>query len=1175
MLFGSDHFRTFIRQTFLSFFRKIPLSFWALLILSGLSQNVQGQNEATSTEDIQAFLKTHPHKDSIYTINLLQLASTIRYQDIEEAIRLIGEALSISEVLNNKELQAKSNNALGICFGMQSRYVEAIQVFEAAIQLQIEMKNDLSRATTLNNLGIVYKSMGDFNQSIVYYRQAWELHDSLHFEPGLARGSNNLGNLYRNTGAYAQAMQSFEKARQYYQKLDNPKGLASARINLAVLHIEQNQLEVARSLLDSALQYTVAEDLTSETLLIEMHLGEIDLKQKAYKEAENRLLRALQKAETLKLLESRFTILRNLVNLEVERGNLAKSREYMEIAREIAASLDQPQTWYTIETMLSEMYDKAGNPAKALTHFKNSAAWRDSINKIEAAELFKSKQVQFEVAQKNKALELQALRLDLANDKLATQRRWQWFLGILGLLGLIAGFSYYQRYRQKKRFGDQLTQQNQLITQQKTEIDRKNELLTQQYTLRKQTDDTINYFATSLFGKHNVDEILWDVAHNCIAQLGLTDCVIYLLDRKRNVLVQKAAHGPKNPIDFTIDHPIEIPLGEGIVGWVAQKGEVALIKDTSKDPRYITDLSPGLSELAVPLIQNGEVIGVLDSEHPAKDFFTQFHLDTLKTIASIAASKIAQAQADEAAQNAKRIQVEAEELKKMDQLKTRFFANFSHELRTPLNLILAPLQKKKADIPADEATLIRRNAKRLLQLVNQTLDLNKINAGLMQLHLEPVELFGFLSELADGFTILAESKSITYQVDIPERDYVAACDTDKLEKIIYNLLANAFKFTAPGGKVSIHVALDSQAGVRIVVSDSGRGIPEHQLDKVFHRYYQVEGAAAAHYEGTGIGLSLTKELVELMGGTILVDSQEGKGSVFALQLPLQFLPDAQVLGAKPAINSPDAADALLTTSLDGKVETTHPDAPIVLLVEDNEELNRYTQRELASSFNVITASNGQIGLELATQKIPDLIISDIMMPHMDGIEMARTLQKNLSTAHIPLIFLTAKGDEKTKVEGFEGGAEQFLLKPFDMSELLARIKSILEKRAILKEKYGRTAQLPTAQIQSTDPNSLFIKQLVETVEENLDNEHFTVSDLQNAVAMSRMQLHRKLKALLGQSASEFIRGIRLQRAAELLAQPGFRVQEVAYNVGFMNLSYFAKCFKERFGVNPSEYQGKH
>ncbi len=527
------------------------------------------------------------------------------------------------------------------------------------------------------------------------------------------------------------------------------------------------------------------------------------------------------------------------------------------------------------------------------------------------------------------------------------------------------------------------------------------------------------------------------------------------------------------------------------------------------------------------------------------------------------------------------LKMEADNIRQLDQMKSRFFANISHEFRTPLNLILAPLQNRTKSPDAQDLDMMRRNAGRLLRLVNQLLDLARIEVGLMPLDKKNLEVSRFLAEIAQAFVPMAEAKKVDYQIDIPERDFILQTDADKLEKIAYNLLSNAIKFTDTGGRVGVHLAKDAEGKIRFSVSDTGIGINKDLKSRIFERFYQADSSTTRQHEGSGIGLALTKELVDLLGAQIHVDSQEGKGSTFTVLLPSEIeeidLVSINELPEKETGKGQAIYTDLLPFQSEMEVPSTfsNDEKPILLFVEDNEELRHYVKKQLRDLYNVITAADGSHGLEIAQKQIPDLVISDIMMPVLDGISMTRQLRANDLTSHIPIILLTAREDDETKISGFETGAEQFLAKPFQIEELSARIKSLLAQRERLHQKFGREVKLAPKDITLHNRDAQLLENLINVVEDNLENESFSVEVLQKEIGMSRMQLHRKLKGLVNQSTGEFIRTIKLKRAAQLLMQPGIQVTEVAYQSGFNHLSYFAKCFKETYGLSPSQYAEKH
>lgn len=398
----------------------------------------------------------------------------------------------------------------------------------------------------------------------------------------------------------------------------------------------------------------------------------------------------------------------------------------------------------------------------------------------------------------------------------------------------------------------------------------------------KEIENTISYFSNSLFGKNTVDEILWDVTKNCIGKLGFEDCVIYLLDENSQLLIQKAAYGAKNPHDFEIYKPMDIPVGRGIVGFVAQTAEAIIINDTSGDERYIVDDQNRLSEIAAPLIYNNKVIGVIDSEHPEKNFFTQRHLSILKTISSLCANKVARARADEEQAKALKIKMEAEKIKAFDDLKSKLFANISHELRTPLTLIMGTINKHLESETTEDWKLLRRHTDRLLRLINQLLDLTKLESGQFKLKPQAGDIMSFLRITISLFTSLAASRNVNLKHNIKDTSLWLHFDQDALEKIFFNLLSNAVKFTRDKSAITVTVTYDQQLNVSI--ADRGPGISPEEQTRIFERFYQTSRSTNM---STGIGLSLVKELIDLHKGSIEVKNNEDAGCTFTIKLPLK------------------------------------------------------------------------------------------------------------------------------------------------------------------------------------------------------------------------------------------------------------------------------------------------
>jgi len=519
---------------------------------------------------------------------------------------------------------------------------------------------------------------------------------------------------------------------------------------------------------------------------------------------------------------------------------------------------------------------------------------------------------------------------------------------------------------------------------------------------------------------------------------------------------------------------------------------------------------------------------------------------------------------------------QAEKLKEMDQQKSRFFANISHEFRTPLTLIKGPaenaLQSNSASLTKKDTLMIRDNANRLLRLVNQLLDLSKLDANKLTLSPKDGNISQFLRAIGSAFSSHARQRNVDYRIDVPEKDICVSFDHDKLEKILYNLLSNAFKFCADKGKVVFSADIE-QNDLIMEVSDNGIGIPQKQLPFIFDRFYQTDGSHTREYEGAGIGLALSRELITLMHGNIDVMSDLDHGTTFTVTIPVKRISEAALTEnaeKKKDLPSIEIQKRQLSegSSNGGKVQ---PNVPIILIVEDNADMREFIKKQLADEYNILEAANGKTGLEIARADVPDLVITDLMMPQMDGMEFCRLLKTDERTSHIPVIMLTAKAGQEQKIEGLETGADGYLTKPFDKKELKVRVKNLITQRQQLRERFSREILLEPKKIAIAPMDEQFLQKILDRIEMNLSDPEFGVPQLQDDLAMSKTQLYRKMKALTDRSPGEFIRNYRLKRAAQILAQQGDNVTQVAYSVGFNNLSYFAKCFKELFGVNPSEY----
>jgi len=535
----------------------------------------------------------------------------------------------------------------------------------------------------------------------------------------------------------------------------------------------------------------------------------------------------------------------------------------------------------------------------------------------------------------------------------------------------------------------------------------------------------------------------------------------------------------------------------------------------------------------------------------------------------------------------KEIRQKNQQILDLDSLKTRFFNNISHEFRTLVTMIKAPaetlIEEEKISRKGSKTlNIIYRNANRLLNLVNQLLDISRLDKKNMKLTLSKVNVFDMAHPIAVSFASLAEVSGIQYRYYLPRTDALEWIDTDKLEKIITNLLSNAFKFTEEGGKVRLDMAHRNQINgmeniLEISVSDTGQGIPEEEQQKIFDRFYQAEASLKKEGGGTGIGLALTRDLVELMHGTINLQSKVGKGSTFKVLMPLgkEHLEKSEYSLVITNNKANASQSDMLSEWIPGfeiiqenKEKTC---LPRILVVEDNADILWLISTKMKADFSILEAVDGSAGLKLAIEHMPDLIITDLMMPRMDGYELCEKLKTDIRTSHIPIIMLTAKVNLDDKMMGLEKGADDYITKPFEIREVVARSKNLINQRKILREKFSKEINLDPRDIVITSTDEKFLKKVMDIIEQQMCDEDFDVRKLCREIGMSRSTLFRKLDALTNQSPVDFIRTLRLKRAAIMLREKYGNISEVALEVGFSNPSYFAKMFKKTFSISPSKY----
>lgn len=534
-----------------------------------------------------------------------------------------------------------------------------------------------------------------------------------------------------------------------------------------------------------------------------------------------------------------------------------------------------------------------------------------------------------------------------------------------------------------------------------------------------------------------------------------------------------------------------------------------------------------------------------------------------------------------------------EEVLELTHSRLVFFTNISHELRTPLTLIADPVEMLLEDTgikgkSRELLKMVQRNALALQQLVSNILDFRKIQNGKMELKLYRFDIVKTLTMWVGDFQLTAERKQIRLHLDVDDLkgSHEMIADQEKISRIVFNLLSNALKYTPAGGEIFVSLK-DEGANLRLDVKDTGKGISQDEADKIFERFFQANGAAS----GTGIGLALVKSFVELHHGEARVESEPGKGSDFIVVIPREQEGDSQVIH-----NDVDIVDNSVNTSAStgknivdesvlqyiddgdrsrGKVQrlvSENTNRPTVLVIDDNTDIRQYERTLLQDEYIVLEAADGKEGLAVALKEVPDLVICDVMMPVMDGLELTEQLKTNTATSHIPVIMLTAKNLEEHRAEGYEHGADSYITKPFHSKVLLARIENLLRQRQLLKNLYqgSKEAEKEISEAHLEDRDRQFLKQLQAIIQKNLSDSEFGVEDMGQQIGLSRVQLYRKVKAMTGSSVVDLLRKARLAKARRLLETRSMSVSEVAYEVGFSAPSYFTKCFKEEYGMLPGD-----
>ncbi len=781
---------------------------------------------------------------------------------------------------------------------------------------------------------------------------------------------------------------------------------------------------------------------------------------------------------------------------------------------------------------------------------------------------------------------------------------WQtwWFkvLGVLLFTGIVISYFRYRTFKLKKQreilrrqvrertteleyANTQLEVTNEEILTQKEHIENQSKILERQNKNLKLLDEIGQNITSAI----RVKEIISRVYDHINELMDASVFYIGIVDREQRNVKLWGRTDKHNPLKTEI---ISLDNEDRFSAWCINQNKIVLMNDVekeisnflSKDVMGYTGEKMPRSSIYIPLVSiDKSVSGLLVIKSFRRNSYSDMHMDILKNMANYISIALDNARSYQV------IEEKSEKLSQMDKIKTRFFTNISHEFRTPLTLILSPVRNMirkevmKDDKLMDELALVERNAERLLRLINQLLEISRIEGETLKLKVRKGNLVESIERIAEPFYLHSNYKSISLTVNSELKTLHCYFDYDKIEKILYNILSNAIKYTPDNGKVNLSLKVIREAQsidyARITVSDTGIGIPEAEFDRIFERFAQIDDSRTQNIPGTGIGLSLAKKLTELHKGEISVQSTDGKGSKFTVQIPVSksFYSKDEVLDDEVIFEKRHQGQKALSYLPDRwlfKRKPHNKELKTLLIVEDNPDICHYLGSQFEKRFNIQVAVNGREGLEKALLTNPDLAICDIMMPEMNGIELCRQMKTNEATSHIPIILLTARADEKLRKTGYDTGADDYVIKPFDIDILEKRVDNLIRSREEMKSRFYSGIVPDAKSFSPTITDEKLLRKILGSIEDNISNSEFNIDTLIREVGISRAQLFRKIKSLTNnQSVSDFIITYRLQRAAQLFSKGHQNVSEVAYNVGFKNTSHFTTRFKKQFGKAPKEY----
>ncbi len=999
-------------------------------------------------------------------------------------------------------------------------YQEAKTAFEDAIRQYEQLADTSFFIPSLSSLGMVLRQLNALDDAIAVQNRVLNLRQALRDSTGIANTLSNIANIHRSQGQYETAIALHRQALALHQQQDAPRSIALTYAQLADTYKQNNDNTAALSYYEQAAELNLAsgnEHLAAEALrnmaVLHEDLGHYD-------EAFALFSRVLTLYETLENPQGIATVLNYLGDLHDDQGDYLQAIDFYQRALAVFEQLESQNGRAAVRNNLGSIYLALRDTDTALPLFNEALAIRQEQGNARGQALVhinvgEAYQIQGDFSKAYQHYQLGFVLLEEADEKELSAFLFK------GLGALYARWDSLPRAL--------------VATDSALAIAMDIGALPLVHTIHLQRTEILE--KQGRFEEALAAHRAYHAAHDSLYNT-----------ESRGIIAELQAQYQTREQQRQID--------------LLEREQQVLEREQQIQQQWVIALLAGLGLLVI-------IIALL---------YNRMRL------------RRATLEATEKARRAEALQAAA--LKKTNENKSRFLANISHEFRTPLTLTFGPINDVlDGRIAVDPSALphferAQRNGHRLLRLINQLLELSRLDAGSLMLQAQPHDLTQFLREIVALFESLAQQRNLHFTTDLPSGPCWHVYDADKLEKVVVNLLSNAFKFTPAEGKVSLRLNIEDGGGASIEVADTGPGIAAEHVPHVFDRFYQIETASTRTYEGSGIGLALAKELVELHGGHIRVESTVGFGTRFIVFLPMleayakqvpvaasgDGIENASSVGVPGMAYEVAALPAEAPTSDTDEATDETTDETTVLVVEDNADMRAYIRAYLEAEYQVLEAANGEEGVALAQTWVPDLVLSDVMMPKMDGLELCAALKADVRTSHIPVVLLTAKAEVEHRIVGFESGADAYLPKPFDADELRVRVRTLVDERRRLRRLFGTTGA-PDAEPMTPDlppREAAFLESVDALIDTHLSDADFGVDQLAEAVHLSRRQLLRKLQALTTESPSELLRRRRLEHAAGLLKQ-GRSVKEVADAVGFKNYASFSRSFSSTYGAPPSEY----